>query len=164
MVDEFVVVSSNQLLERREFEELHLHRTERKELQVQQRPCVQRRRFMVQYEYVNDKWPHEIAILWTCDGKISFQSRQSVTAWHGEFKILQLTGSLIAMFDCFGQCLKSHVLHFRGVDKGRPVWVGRDYRGRSITMRQLGSSEWDESSKTWRPVDEMQNMEVSRCM
>ena len=122
-------------------------------LQIQQRPCVLRRRITVEYQFVYHESPNEIAILRTCDGKISFQSRNYVILWHGAFTLTDDESEpLIAMFDCFGKRLKSHVLYFRGIENGKPKWVGLDYRGRVITMYKLGMLEWDDFSKTWSIV------------
>ena len=77
--------------------------------------------------------PNGIAILWTRDGKISFQSWNYVTLWHGEFTLTDDESEpLIAMFDCFGKRLKSHVLHCTGIENGKSRWVGLDYCGSKI--------------------------------
>ena len=118
-------------------------------------PCSSgstRRSIMFEYEYINETWPDEIAILWTCNGKISFQSRYTVTVWHGSFCSSDLTGILTAVFDCRGEHEKTHVLHYRGMIDGRDTWTGYDYRARRITMKRMGSSEWDQTSRTWIPV------------
>ena len=153
MANEFVILSSHETLELQEFEELRLQRMESSLLQIQQPPRVVRRRITVEYQFVNHEWPNEIAILRTCDGKISFQSRNNVTPWHGAIRLTEdLSEPLIAMFDCYGKQLKSHVLYFRGNEHGKPKWVGKDYRGRDITMYWLGMLEWDDFSKTWSSV------------
>ena len=155
MANEFVILSSHESLEQKEFEELRLQRMESSLVQIQQPPRVLRRRITVEYQFVNHESPNEIAILRTCDGKISFQSRNYVTPWHGAFIIPEEDDEsepLIAMFDCFGKRLKSHVLYFRGIENGKPKWVGLDYRCRGITMYKLGMLEWDDFSKTWSIV------------
>ena len=51
------------------------------------RPPMFLRRHTTIYQYENSQWPGQIALLWECDGQVSFQSARTVSGWHGNFRV-----------------------------------------------------------------------------
>ena len=119
---------------------------------LRRRPPMFRRRHTTIYQYENSQWPGQIAILWECDGEVSFQSARTVSRWHGHFRV-GADRSLDIAFDCRGGIPKSHVLQFAALDfEGRRTWQGFDYMARRILMTRIGYLEWDPVSETWEDI------------
>ena len=98
------------------------------------------------YKYHNAEYPEKSAILWTCNGEISFMSvGGGMSDWHGDFT--ETDKHINLLFDCKGnQPFKPAIVLMIGDD----VWQGVDYRGREITLHRIYTFFWDEAAGVWR--------------
>ena len=98
------------------------------------------------YRYINASFPTTSAVLWTCNGQISFMSAGGgQTEWHGE---IQETYQEIKLFsDCRGKppFTLANVLKISD-----DTYHGLDNNGRELTLTIIFTSLWDESMSVWR--------------
>ena len=91
------------------------------------------------------------AMLYTCDGKISYQPKGYYTQYHGRV----ITDgpdphSINLAFDCYGRenALKSTIV----LKRAPGVYKGWDYAGREVIMTRKGHDLYCERCKAWHEM------------
>ena len=97
---------------------------------------------MTQWKYENHdlgEQPLTSSTLWECDTLVMFQGLGVETDWHGEMR-MQQDGSMTVMFNARGSNypLRSTIL-FPMYGHAQETWTGTDYRGRRITLTEVGA-------------------------
>ena len=102
---------------------------------------------METWEYINHTLGKTGQIHFESEGQqINFQSRTSISGWHGEFTTNR--SNLVLLFDWRGRPRWKTVVLFK---TGKEEFKGHDYACRRITMRLLARYERDGAN--WRCIE-----------
>ena len=98
------------------------------------------------YRYENED-NEQMAMLYVCNGKISYQYKGNTTPYHGICTEDHNENSMELKFDCLGRDdkLKSVVL----LKRSRYLWKGWDYAGREIVLHYEGADHFCGECKVW---------------
>ena len=99
------------------------------------------------YKYENEEVGN--GILYEMRGLVSYQSKYSITCWHGSWQHDHAGRRMVVKFDCNGvpEKAKTVVLYATTFDE---VYEGWDYQGRVIRLTQLRIFEFDFNNRCWR--------------
>ena len=91
---------------------------------------------------------HTTGVLYECHGQISYQYRDTVTAYHGIFVENHDEATIGVVFDCDGgrHNLKSTVL----LKRPDGSYSGWDYAVRWAVLTKIGQSRFCNACRVWR--------------
>ena len=98
----------------------------------------------------------QTSVLYSCNGRVCFQSRSTVTDWHGSWQSVSMNGSCSQIKLSFHgkgdeSKIKSCFMFVQAADiEGNPVTMsGYDYAGRMIYMFRTACYWWYDEHKIW---------------
>ena len=101
------------------------------------------------WKYTNDSTPGHEALIWLCNGQISFIGREGMsTVWHGGYLFNNPKTTLSLLFNARGPAYPLHVTVLARRSEGED-FVGYDYMARRITMRSLAEYTFDWDTNIW---------------
>ena len=103
---------------------------------------------MIAWTYINHTL-QSTAMLYDCNGRVRFQSRQNITDWHGSW--MQEVAAITLKFHHDGDENKlrsAHLLVHEGYDNEVYWLTGFDYAGRAISMELRSIYVYDDVKKS----------------